>query len=69
MEQQISAKLAKENKLRFLENQLLNPWLEGPYPSVGLSKCFLGIGLLAFSKFWHGVRKPYEVIHNRGKIE
>ena len=29
-----------------------------------LSECFLGIGSLYFSEFWHGARNPYEVVHN-----
>ena len=30
-----------------------------------LSRRFLGIGSLVFSKFWHGVRVPYEVVRER----
>ena len=26
---------------------------------------FLGIGLLGFSKSWHGARNPYHVVHDR----
>ena len=31
-------------------------------PSVFLSRHFLGIVYLVFSKFWHGTRNPYEVV-------
>ena len=27
--------------------------------------CFLGIGSLDFSEFWHGARNPYEVLCHR----
>ena len=27
--------------------------------------CFLGIGSLGFSEFWHGTRKPYQVVPPR----
>ena len=32
--------------------------------SCNLSGCFLGIGLLDFSEFWHGARNSYEVVHD-----
>ena len=32
--------------------------------SYCLSGCFLGIGLLDFSKFWHDARNLYEVVHD-----
>ena len=35
------------------------------YPSFRLSGCFCGIVSLVFSKFWHGARSPYEVVHDR----
>ena len=31
-------------------------------PSVCLSGFFLGIGSSVFSKFWHGIKNPYEVM-------
>ena len=31
--------------------------------SILLSRCFLGIASLFFSKFWHGARNPHEVVH------
>ena len=34
------------------------------YPSYHLSGCFLGIGSLDFSEFWHGARNAYEVLHD-----
>ena len=33
-----------------------------------LSGCFLGIGSLDFSEFWHGARNPYEVVHDRARV-
>ena len=33
-----------------------------------LPKCFLGIGSLDFSEFWHGPRNPYEAVWDRGKF-
>ena len=30
--------------------------------------CFLGIGALDFSEFWHGSRNPYEVVCDRVKV-
>ena len=32
--------------------------------SFHLYKCFLGIGSLLFSKFWHDARNPYEVVRD-----
>ena len=34
-------------------------------PSFGLSRHFLGIVSLVFSKFWHGARNPYEFVYDR----
>ena len=34
--------------------------------SYSLSACFLTIGSLDFSEFWHGARNPCEVVHDRG---
>ena len=31
-------------------------------PSLRQPRSFLGIGSLAFSKFWHSVRNPYEIV-------
>ena len=31
-------------------------------PSVCLSRFFLGIGSLVFSKFWLGIKNPFEVM-------
>ena len=31
--------------------------------SCHLHDCFLGIGSLDFSEFWHGARNPYKVVH------
>ena len=36
--------------------------------SVLPSKRFLEIRLLVFSKFWHGVRNPYEVVLERARF-
>ena len=36
--------------------------------SLSLSRCFLAIGSLAFSKFWHGARNPNEVVHDRTRF-
>ena len=33
--------------------------------SCCLSGCFLGIGSLGFSEFWHGARNPYLTVHDR----
>ena len=37
-------------------------------PSFSLSECFLGIGSLVFSKFWHGARNPNEVVPDRTRF-
>ena len=56
-----------------LQLYLLDPrWLpEGPMKwslsillSFCLSDCFLGIGLLFFSEFWHGATNSYEVVRD-----
>ena len=33
-------------------------------PSWHMSGCFLRIGSLYFSEFWHGAKNPYEVVHD-----
>ena len=35
------------------------------HPSFCLSRCFLGIESLGFSKLWHDARNPYEVVCGR----
>ena len=35
------------------------------HPSFLLSKSFLRILSLVFSKFWHGARNPYKAVHDR----
>ena len=51
---------------------ILDPWQqpEGSYEMgfVLPSKRFLEIRLLVFSKFWHGVRNPYEVVLERARF-
>ena len=37
-------------------------------PSFPLSGCFLRIGSLVCSKFWHGARNPNDVIRDRTKF-
>ena len=34
-------------------------------PSWCLFRCFLGIGSLGFSEFWHGASNPYHVVRVR----
>ena len=33
-----------------------------------MSGCFLGIGSLGFSEFWHGARNPYHVVRDRARF-
>ena len=35
------------------------------FPPCYLLGCFLGIGSLGFSEFWHCTRKPYQVVRAR----
>ena len=37
-------------------------------PLAALSKCFLGIGLLDFTEFWHVAGNPYENVHDKARV-
>ena len=37
-------------------------------PLCCLSACFLGIGSLGFSEFWHGARNSYHVVCDRARF-
>ena len=34
-----------------------------------MTGCFIGVGSLDFSEFWHSARNPYEVVHGNFLIE